>query len=229
MWIIIGIIIIIIVIICILSSSSNDTNNSNTYYIPTRHYNIQDCISEKDIQYKLNKADKEIVEKVEKSQAEIKRAIEKANGKIEATWISSYKKILEVSNSLNINIEKQISYNFGIKKFRYYIELHFRSMIASNFAYNEYDKIKQTYNEINNLIKDINDGKVYVSQSDKKMYNNMKNDVKVLKDLYFKKVTVLNNNTKDLKEKIGKECGHRGKKWLEALNKRTIEKRKLNL
>ncbi|MDO5433845.1 hypothetical protein [Eubacterium sp.] len=210
-WIIVTVI--IIIILCLLIFSSGNTNKKKqpavrNVYKPKR---IEDCLSNQDVQFALTKSEQEILESIKRNKNKINKVTQYSNKKINTTWINSYEKVLKTANTLNENLKYNQRVNMEKSKFHYYTNLHFRSMIAANIVYNEYIEIKKSYNEMNNLIVVFKRNNFRdVSQND--IYNT-KNQFKNLKELFYNKLEGLNSNTAKIRDKIGAECGERGREW----------------
>lgn len=177
---------------------------------------IEDCVSSEDIQYKLEEINAQIIYTIEASRSEIQQAVRLSNGRIQAKWLSSYKRILEVSSNLNANIRVHSRNNLQSGKFAYYTGLHFRSMCAADIAYAEFKSIDETFSEINRLLLDIKKGNIRVSKIEKNQYFQVKDEIKELRRVYLAKVRELNKNTAQLRDKIGSNCGQRGREWRAA-------------
>lgn len=211
----IAIILTFLLIYVIVHTCKGAKSRKKSYQSSTKNKikTIDDCISHKDVRYKISTIDKQIIQAVERNKSEIRKAVISSQGYIHAEWINSYKKILEVSSTLDANLNVHAHKNLESKKFIYYTGLHFRSMCAANFAYAEYTRINQTLNEINQLLLSIKKGQIRVSKLEKDRYFLVKDEIKALRDVYLSKVRALNKNTATLRNKIGRECGQRGRIW----------------
>lgn len=128
---------------------------------------IDDCVSSEDVQYKLEEINAKIIRTIEANKIEIQQAIKSSNGRIQARWLSSYKKILEVSSNLDANIRAHANTNLQSSKFSYYAGLHFRSMCAADIAHAEFESIDRTFKEINQLLFDIKNRNIRVTNAEK--------------------------------------------------------------
>ena len=217
--IILAIIAVIIIMILIsqnmhLSGKSNPPfEEKNIRPVSSPKYRIDDCVSNEDVQYKLEEINAQIIHTIEANKVEIQQAVKSSNGRIQARWLSSYKRVLEVSSNLDANIRAHAKNNLQSSKFSYYAGLHFRSMCAANIAYAEFESIDKTFREINQLLLDIKNRNIRVSIAEKKQYYFVKDEIKELRQVYLAKVHELNRNTGQLRDKIGAECGQRGREW----------------
>lgn len=182
----------------------------------TRKPRIDDCVSSEDVQYKLEEINAQIIRTIEANKVEIQQAVKSSNGRIQARWLSSYKRILEVSSNLDANIKAHAKSNLQSSKFSYYAGLHFRSMCAADIAHAEFESIDTTFREINQLLLDIKNRNIRVSNAEKNQYFLVKDEIKELRQVYLAKVRELNKNTAQLRDKIGAECGQRGREWRAA-------------
>lgn len=211
------------IIIVVLISQQTNNNGKCTPPIPEKarpaspqKLQIDDCVSSEDIQYKLEEINAQIIRTIEANKVEIQQAVQRSNGRIQAKWLSSYKKILEVSSNLDTNIRAHARNNLQISKFVYYTSLHYRSKCAADIAYAEFKSIDETFGEINQLLLDIKNRNIRVSGAERNQYFLVKDEIKALRQTYLKKVHELNHNTELLRDKIGVECGQRGSKWRAA-------------
>lgn len=220
MWIIITIIVILIVIAVVRwllsSEQSNNYSNDNRRYTTqtmNRIRTIDDCISTDDIQYQLSMDEQKIVVSMQRSKNEIQRALSLANSVVSTAWLNSYEKVITISSNLDSNLNYHASRNLEISKFQYYTSLHFRSMIAADIVHNEFSEIDASFKELNQLIvrlKNSPRGNTGISKS--AIYDS-KDSVKALHQVFLSRVQEMNRNTAMLRDKIGNECGERGRAW----------------
>lgn len=97
-------------------------------------------------------------------------------------------------------------------KFQYYTSLHFRSMIAANIVYKEYEEIDSNFKKINELIVNMAKNKKSIGLSKAQIYS-AKDALKELRKVFLSRVHELNHETEKLRDKIGKECGEKGRIW----------------
>ena len=121
-----------------------------------------------------------------------------------------------MSSNLDANIKAHAKSNLQSNKFSYYAGLHFRSMCAADIAHAEFESIDTTFREINQLLLDIKNRNIRVSNAEKNQYFLVKDEIKELRQVYLAKVRELNKNTAQLRDKIGAECGQRGREWRAA-------------
>jgi len=211
------------IIVVVLISRQTNNNGKSIPPIPERarpashpKLRIDDCVSSEDVQYKLEEINAQIIHTIEANKVEIQQAVQRSNGRIQAKWLSSYKKILEVSSNLDANIRAHARNNLRSSKFSYYTSLHYRSMCAADIAYAEFKSIDETFREINQLLLDIKKRNIRVSNAERNQYFLVKDEIKALRQTYLEKVRELNHNTAQLRDKIGAECGQRGREWRAA-------------
>lgn len=194
-----------------------------TTYQPTRQYvqpkqnaktlkTIDECISAEDLKFQMTQAEEEILNTIQKNRQEIKDTLRKANRTVDISWLDSCNKILRVSNTLDNNLAYYRRKNLETSKFQYYVSLHFRSMLAANIAYSEYEKIDKSFKEINNFIVSMKSRPELRSSYKASVYE-QKDQIKLLRKLYLDRLHNMNRQTGELRDKIGTECGERGKKW----------------
>ncbi len=210
MWILLILIIIIFVLLILKSLKKRSKSSvSSTYTVKA----IEDCISSNDVQYKIASETQRIISNVEKSRAVIKSALAEADRNINTAWLNSYEKIIKVSSNLDENLIFHRKKVLDQSKFHYYTNLHFRSMIAANLTYREFEEINKSFCKMNELIVDIARNKKRMNTSKAQIYN-AKDALKQLRNCYLNRVHTLNHNTAKLRDKIGRECGTRGEAWL---------------
>lgn len=180
-------------------------------YTPTLK-TIDECISEDDLKFQMAQAEEEILNVIKKNKEEIKDTLRKANQTIDTSWLDSCNKILRVSNTLNNNLTYYGHKNLETSKFQYYANLHFRSMIAANIVYSEYEKIDKSFTEINNFIVRMKSHPEFRGNY-KTQVHGQKDQIKSIRNLSLNQVHSMNHETAILRDKIGSECGERGRKW----------------
>lgn len=221
MWILILVLLIFIFIIVISSSTSSTTNKHSNTSTPVRNSStnniykpqrIEDCVSKEDIQYQTSYETKRIIACIEKSKNAIKKAVIEANEEISMEWLNSYEKVIKISNNLDENLRYHSQQNLVRSKFQYYTSLHFRSMIAADITYREYRKIYKSFDAINQLIVAVDTKQKKIEMSRDQLIS-IKDSLKELKNTFLNRVHELNKNTGTIRDKIGQECGERGKEW----------------
>lgn len=192
----------------------------------TKNKSIKKCFSPSDIQYVKSQKTQSIIKNIEDNKSIIKEASLSADKEISTAWLKSYKNVMRISETLDQNLKYYSNKRLENSKFQYYTSLHFRSMIAADITYKEYKAVDSSFNAINNYIESVskNGGKTNISKS---KLDDTKNSLKELRDTLLNRVHEMNRRTGELRDKIGLECGERGKIWLRELTKRKNSK-KLN-
>lgn len=208
--------IIILVLLIFILSKKGKTNDDppdiyNPYIKPQR---IEDCVSAEDIQYQISSETRRIIDTVEKSKDIIKSAMLAANNEVNTAWLSSYEKVIKISANLDENLRYHAKNNLVQSKFHYYTSLHFRSMIAANIVHKEFCEIDANFNDINNLIVTIAKTRNTTGLSKAQIFS-AKDTLKELRKAFLNRVHELNKETAALRDKIGRECGERGRRWRE--------------
>jgi len=196
------------------NNSSYHVSESNRNYAARtirRAKSIEDCISSEDVQYQLTYEQQRIIQAVEKNKKEIKNAITTANGAINTAWLNSYERIIKVSTNLDSNLNYHARKNLETSKFQYYTGLWFRSMLAADIVHKEFQEIDTSFREINSLILSVKNGKHVGIQ--KKIIYESKDNIKELRGIFLTRLQGMNRNTATLRDKIGQECGERGRQW----------------
>lgn len=214
-WVLAIILLILVIFIFSRKTSNSSSYEKNTYNHPVRKpQSIEDCVSTEDIQYQVSSETQRLIAAVEASKDIIKSAVEVANEEISTAWLNSYEKIIKISSNLDENLRYHAKNNLVQSKFHYYTGLHFRSMIAANIAYREFCDIDANFNEINNLIVTIAKNGNTGGLSKKQLFA-AKDVLKELRKVFLNRVHELNKETAVLRDKIGRECGERGRRWRE--------------
>lgn len=185
---------------------------SKQYVQPKTFKTIDECISPEDLKFQMDQAEEEILNTIQKNRQEIRETLKKANQTVDVSWIDSCNKILRVSNTLDNNLYYYKRKNLETSKFQYYVSLHYRSMIAADISYVEYEKIDKSFREINNFIVRMKSRSEFRG-SYKARVHEQKDQIKLLRNLYLNRLHNMNHQTGELRDKIGSECGERGKKW----------------
>ncbi len=211
--------ILILVLIIFIISKKGKTNRNSSYagktYPPvSKLQRIEDCVSTEDIQYQISSETQRIIDTVEESKDVIKNAMAAANREINTAWLNSYEKVIKISANLDENLRYYAKNNLVQSKFQYYAGLHFRSMIAADIVHKEYCEIDANFNDINNLIVTIAKTQNTTGLSKAQIFS-AKDALKELRKIFLNRVRELNKETAILRDKIGQECGERGRRWRE--------------
>ena len=216
LYAIIGLLIIVVLIWYMIRRKSK-----NTLLGTSRYKRIEDCISQDDIQYQISYETQRVLSVVEGNKSIIKKAMKVAGHNINTAWLNSYEKVIKISTNLDKNLKFYSDRNLEYSKFRYYTSLHFRSMCAADITYREFKKIDSNFQEINELIVRMSKTKNNRGLSKAQIYS-AKDALKELRKTFLNRVHELNHETEKLRDKIGKECGERGKKWWQKRKKNRI-------
>lgn len=211
-------IIFLILLIFIFSRKRKTDNNSsyvsNTYTPVRKPQRIEDCVSREDIQYQVSSETRRVIATVEASKDMIRSAMVAANKEVNTAWLNSYEKVIKISANLDENLRYHAKNNLVQSKFHYYTSLHFRSMIAADIVHKEFCEIDANFNDINNLIVTIAKTKNTTGLSKAQIFS-AKDALKELRKVFLNRVHELNKETAILRDKIGRECGERGRRWRE--------------
>lgn len=191
---------------------SGQYEQSKQYVQPKTFKTIDECISPEDLKFQMDQAEEEILNTIQKNRQEIKDTLKKANQTVDVSWIDSCNKILRVSNTLDNNLSYYKRKNLETSKFQYYANLHYRSMIAADISYAEYEKIDKSFREINQFIVRMKSRPEFRG-SYKTQVHEQKDQIKLLRNFCLNRVHNMNHQTGELRDKIGSECGERGKEW----------------
>ncbi len=173
---------------------------------------IDQCVSEEDLKFQMAQAEEEVLDAIQKNRQEIKNTLKRANNTIDVSWVDSCNKILRISNTLDNNLAYYRKRNLDKSKFQYYASLHFRSMIAADFVHNEYNKVDKSFREINHFIVDMKSRPEFRGNY-KNQVHQQKDQIKYIRNFYLNRVHNMNHQTEILRDKIGSECGDRGRRW----------------
>ena len=223
-FVIFVVIIVIIVIGIFLAHNNTDddhrvttynTNASNNNsYVPRRStHSLQDCISYDDLHYNIDAKQRQLEAQVEKNKRLVEDAKRQGYLTVSTAWMNRFNQLVEVSNTLNQNLIYENQRRLLNDKFHRYTSLHFRSMIMGNLAHEDYLEAKQGRNQISDVLVAIGQKKIHVSQSEKERLYQLKDMFKESTAFLYNRMTSINHETCELREKIGRECGERGRKW----------------
>ncbi len=204
----------IFVFIKIRKTDNNSSNDKNTYSPIRNTQRIEDCVSTEDVQYQISSDTQRVIDNVEASKNMLKSAIVAANNEVNTAWLNSYEKVIKISTNLDKNLKYHAKNNLEQSKFHYYTSLHFRSMIAADIVYKEFCEINANFNDINNLIVTIAKTRNTTGLSKAQIFS-AKDTLKELRKVFLNRVHELNKETEILRDKIGIECGERGRRWWE--------------
>lgn len=195
-------------------TDNNSSNDKNTYSPIRNPQRIEDCVSTEDVQYQISSDTQRVIDNVEASKNMLKSAIVAANNEVNTAWLNSYEKVIKISTNLDKNLKYHAKNNLEQSKFHYYTSLHFRSMIAADIVYKEFCEINANFNDINNLIVTIAKTRNTTGLSKAQIFS-AKDTLKELRKVFLNRVHELNKETEILRDKIGIECGERGRRWWE--------------
>lgn len=222
---VIFIVIIIIVAIVILlannntdSNYKNNTSNTNTSNYATNMqrrstHSLKDCISYDDLRYNIDTKQRQLEAQVEKNKQLVEEAKRQGYLTVSTAWMNRFNQLVEVSNTLNQNLIYENQRRLQNDKFHRYTDLHFRSMIMGNLAYEDYLEAKKGRDQISDVLVDIGKKKTHVSHSEKERLYQIKDMFKESTSFLYNRMTSINNETGKLRDKIGRECGERGRNW----------------
>lgn len=223
-FIILIVIVIIVAIVVYLANNTDESHKASTYnnattnyrnsHMPRRSINtIQDCISNSDLRYNIDTKQKQLEAQVEKNRQLVEDAKRQGYLTVSTAWMNRFNQLVEVSNTLNQNLLYENKRRLLNDKFHRYTDLHFRSMIMGNLAYEDYLEAKKGRDQISNVLLSIGQKKIRVSYSDKEKLYQIKDMYKESTSFLYDRMKSINNETGKLRDKIGSECGERGRKW----------------
>lgn len=195
-------------------TDNNSSYNKNTYSPIRNTQRIEDCVSTEDVQYQISSDTQRVIDNVEASKNMLRSAIIAANNEVNTAWLNSYEKVIKISANLDKNLKYHAKNNLEQSKFHYYTSLHFRSMIAADIVHKEFCEINANFKDINNLILTIAKTGNTTGLSKAQIFSS-KDTLKELRKIFLNRVHELNKETAILRDKIGKECGERGRRWRE--------------
>lgn len=195
-------------------TDNNSSYDKNTYSTIRNPQRIEDCLSTEDVQYQISSDTQRVIDNVEASKNMLRSAIVAANNEVNTAWLNSYEKVIKISANLDKNLKYHAKSNLEQSKFHYYTSLHFRSMIAADIVHKEFCEINANFNDINNLILTIAKTGNTTGLSKAQIFSS-KDTLKELRKIFLNRVHELNRETAILRDKIGKECGERGRRWRE--------------
>lgn len=195
-------------------TDNNSSYDKNTYSPIRNIQRIEDCVSTEDVQYQISSDTQRVIDNVEASKNMLRSAIVAANNEVNTAWLNSYEKVIKISTNLDKNLKHHAKNNLEQSKFHYYTSLHFRSMIAADIVYKEFCEIDANFNDINNLIVTIAKTRNTTGLSKAQIFS-AKDTLKELRKVFLNRVHELNKVTETLRDKIGLECGERGRRWRE--------------
>lgn len=216
LYIIIGLVIIVGLILIFSRKKSK-----NTALDVIRVKRIEDCISKEDVNYQISYETQRVLSAIEENEATIKKAMAIADRNVSTAWINSYKKVVKIATNLDQNLKFHSSKHLEYSKFQYYTSLHFRSMIAADITYKEYKEIDSNFQKMNELIVVMAKSKNNMGLSKAQIYL-AKDALKALRKVFLNRVHELNHQTEKFRDKIGIECGERGRIWWEERMKNRI-------
>lgn len=192
------------------TSAVNDISNLINEQIVA---SIRKCESKEDVQYKLIEAETAVERKIQQTRAVVQEARQQGYIKLSTEWMKRFDELIEVSNTLNQNLILENNRKLQMNKFYRYNDLWFRSMLMGDIAYNDYTSALASLDEIGTVLVSIDKGKIHVGRTEKTKLYEIKDAFKEARDVLLKRVQAINAQTATLRDKIGAECGERGKQW----------------
>lgn len=203
-----------ILLICILILMwLNRKRKLSQRYIKRRTYTLQDCKSSEDLKIELDAYRNNLQKELSENKQRLQEARRKGYIRADIAWTERIQELAEVSDTLYKNLEYENSKRLNADRFHRYTDLHFRSIILGNIAYDDYKAAKKVRDEVNEILVAIGKGEIRVRKDEKKELYEIKDTcVNTTKYLYDRMISI-QNKTSILREKIGSECGERGKVW----------------
>lgn len=99
-----------------------------------------------------------------------------------------------------------------MSKFQYFAHLHFRSMLAANIVYKDYQKMDESFKEVNKFIVNMKSNPIFKGDYKTQVYKS-KEQIQAIRKLYLDRIHKMNHQTGILRDKIRAECGEKGYKW----------------
>lgn len=174
---------------------------------------LKKCISQDDLKFKVDAQQKRIEKEVVDNKRKIKAAKRKGYIKASITWIDNFQELTEVANTLNKNLEYENAKRLRLDKFHRYTSLHFRSLLLGNIAYEDYIASKKVRNEIKEMLDNVKKGLVNIPVTEKEQLYELKSVCINTTQYLYDRMIAIQNETAKLREKIGCECGEKGKAW----------------
>lgn len=179
--------------------------------LPTQN-SIDECISQEDLKFQMDQAEEEILNTIQRNRQQIADTLKKANQRIDVSWLDSCNKILRISNTLDNNLAYYAKRNLETSRFQYYTHLHFRAMLAADIVHKEYEKIDRSFKEMNQFIVKMKSHPEFRGNYKTQVYQ-QKDQIKSVRSSFLNQVHHLNHETEIIRDKIGRECGDRGRRW----------------
>lgn len=211
-WIIIGVI--AFFILCYIVKSGSKPGNS-------KRITINELRDTNDVKIELTLEEKKMVSDAKNYQKRRKQSLNTVNKKqidVDLSWSQELDELIEVTAVIYSNTDMNCNRRLESAKFQYYTNLWFRSMIAADLCHKKIKEIEPHYAYINNLIKDLNDktNPLRVGSDEYKSIIHIKDFMKdVLSFLRSRRNYLNSKQTAVLRDKIGNECGERGRIWWE--------------
>lgn len=140
--------------------------------------------------------------------------------RVDRALLAEQRAVAKESRRLEKDLEARIRARIDQARFEEYVELHRRSRIIADKRYALYARAKRGLDDIGSLLVAIGKGEVKVTKAQKKELYACKDAIKATKNAHLANVRLLNSQTHSLKEKIRSECGVRGRKWAQGVDKR---------
>ncbi len=191
------------------SSSARRSSKTNSDIVSA----IRQCKSAEDVAVRLSEAEAAIDRKVQESRSIVQEAQREGYLKVNTEWMNRFDELVNVSNTLNENLSIEMDRRMNLDRFHRYNNIWFRSVLMSDLVYDDYMHAKQSLDEIGQVLVSIGKGQMKVSYAQKNQFYEMKDMFKSARDLLYKRLLSINEHTKKFREKIGNECGERGRQW----------------
>ncbi len=174
---------------------------------------IRRCKSKEDVPYKLIEAETVVEQKVQQSRTIVREAERQGYIKVSTVWMERFNELVEVSNTLNQNLILENERRTQMDRFYRYNDIWYRSVLMGNIAFNDYQSAKASLDEIGTVIDAIDRGRMRVNWDQKTKLYEIQDTFKKAKDILLKRVQSINAHTAAFRDKIGNECGERGRQW----------------
>lgn len=142
---------------------------------------------------------------------------------IDLSWSENLAELIDATEVVYTNAELNCRQPLVSARFDYYIKLHFRSFTAADLCHNKLEEIRPHYDQINRLIRRLNDRNdpLRVSREEYQQIIQIKDVMKNILAFLRSRRDSLNAQTGIIRDKIRDECGQRGNVWYQNLMNRS--------
>ena len=141
--------------------------------------------------------------------------------RIDLSWAENLAELLDITEVVYSNVDLNCQKPLAIQRFYYYTRLHYRSFTAADLCHAKQEEIGHCIDNVNQLLNQLSDRSdpMRVSREDFDQLKALRNSMNTIRKFLCDRRDALNRQTAVIRDKIGRECGEKGKMWYAEIMK----------